>query len=75
MKIIIPMAGTGNRFIKEGYIDPKPLIKLNDKRIIEYILDMFSNDDEIIFICSHFRFPNCIHSTSYGRWFWILCLL
>ena len=58
MKIIIPMAGTGNRFIKSGYTYPKPLIKLNGKRIIEYILDMFSDDDEIIFICNDVHLEN-----------------
>jgi NDP-sugar pyrophosphorylase family protein len=52
MKIIIPMAGTGNRFVQSGYKDPKPLIRVNGKRIIEYILDMFSEEDEIVFICN-----------------------
>jgi NDP-sugar pyrophosphorylase family protein len=52
MKVIIPMAGSGNRFVKNGYKDPKPLIRVAGKRIIEYILDMFTSDDEIIFICN-----------------------
>jgi NDP-sugar pyrophosphorylase family protein len=52
MKIIIPMAGSGNRFVERGYKDPKPLIKVNSKRIIEYILDMFNEGDEIVFICN-----------------------
>lgn len=51
MKVIIPMAGTGNRFVKAGYSDPKPLIKVNGKRIIEYILEMF-DEEEVIFICN-----------------------
>ena len=46
------MAGLGDRFISKGYIDPKPLIKVNNRRIIEYILDMFPNEDEYIFICN-----------------------
>lgn len=46
------MAGIGNRFIQNGYKDPKPLIKVNGKRIIEYVLDMFNKNDEIIFICN-----------------------
>ncbi len=58
MKIIIPMAGIGNRFIEAGYIDPKPLIKVNNKKIIEYIIDMFSDDDEIIFICNNMHLKN-----------------
>jgi NDP-sugar pyrophosphorylase family protein len=53
MKIIIPMAGTGDRFVRAGYTDPKPLIKVNGKRIIEYIYSMFSSEeDEIVFICN-----------------------
>jgi len=52
MKIIIPMAGTGNRFVEKGYKDPKPLIRVNGKRIIEYILEMFDDTDEFVFICN-----------------------
>jgi len=52
MKVIIPMAGMGDRFAQRGYKDPKPLIKVGDKRIIEYILDLFSKEDEIVFICN-----------------------
>lgn len=52
MKVIIPMAGMGDRFVQRGYKDPKPLIKAGDKRIIEYILDLFSEEDEIVFICN-----------------------
>jgi len=52
MKIVIPMAGSGNRFVQSGYTEPKPLIKVNGKRIIEYILDMFSEEDDIVFICN-----------------------
>lgn len=58
MKIIVPMAGTGDRFIKAGYKDPKPLIKVNEKRIIEYILDIFSKNDEFIFICNKAHVEN-----------------
>lgn len=52
MKIVIPMAGTGDRFVRAGYSDPKPLIRVNGKRIIEYILDMFNDEDEFVFICN-----------------------
>jgi NDP-sugar pyrophosphorylase family protein len=53
MKIVIPMAGTGNRFVEKGYTDPKPLIKVNGKMIIDYILDMFDREnDEFVFICN-----------------------
>lgn len=58
MKIIIPMAGTGNRFVEKGYIDPKPLIKVGGKRIIEYILELFDKNDEILFICNEEHLKN-----------------
>jgi len=53
MDIIIPMAGSGNRFISEGYSEPKPLIKVGGKSIIEYVCDMYDRDnDNFIFICN-----------------------
>jgi len=60
MKIIIPMAGSGNRFIEKGYKEPKPLIKVGGKLIIEHILSMFSDEDDIIFICNdtHIKHTN-----------------
>lgn len=53
MKIIVPMAGFGDRFKNAGYENPKPFIKISGKRIIEYILEMFDvKNDDIIFICN-----------------------
>lgn len=53
MRVIVPMAGTGDRFIRAGYTDPKPLIKVGGKRIIEYICEMFdTKNDEFVFICN-----------------------
>jgi NDP-sugar pyrophosphorylase family protein len=52
MKIVIPMAGTGDRFVRAGYTDPKPLIKVGGKRIIQYIYEMFDPSDEFVFICN-----------------------
>jgi len=53
MKIVIPMAGTGNRFVEAGYVDPKPLITVNGKRIIEYICSMFDvENDDFVFVCN-----------------------
>jgi len=39
MNIIIPLGGKGERFSKNGYTQPKPLIQIFDKCIIEYVLD------------------------------------
>jgi NDP-sugar pyrophosphorylase family protein len=52
MKIIIPMSGIGKRFVDEGYIDPKPLIMVEEKPIIEHIVNLFDKNDEFIFICN-----------------------
>lgn len=54
MKIIIPMSGLGSRFVAAGYKDPKPLIKVNGRAIIDWVVSMFPDDhekNEFIFIC------------------------
>lgn len=33
LHVIMPMAGEGSRFLKEGWTTPKPLIKLNEKEL------------------------------------------
>lgn len=62
MRVIIPMAGSGQRFVDDGYIDPKPLIKIHDinskRRIIEHVLDMFDPNDEFVFICNDIHYMN-----------------
>ena len=35
MKILIPMAGEGSRFAKEGFTFPKPLIDVEGKPMIQ----------------------------------------
>jgi dTDP-glucose pyrophosphorylase len=52
MNIIIPLGGRGERFSKMGYIQPKPLIPIFEKCMIEYVLDnlTISNDDNIFII-------------------------
>ena len=52
MKIIIPMSGIGVRFIKAGYINPKPLVKINEKIIIEHVINLFPDEEDFIFICN-----------------------
>lgn len=51
MNIVILMSGTGSRFADKGYKDIKPLIKVFNKPIIEYIIAKFSKDDHFIFVC------------------------
>ena len=53
MQIIIPMSGSGQRFLDAGYNIPKSLIEVDSKPIIGHVIDMFNADsDKFIFICS-----------------------
>jgi NDP-sugar pyrophosphorylase family protein len=52
VQIIIPMSGFGERFRKAGYNTPKPLIEVDGKPIIQYIVEMFSKEDDFIFVCN-----------------------
>jgi len=58
MQIIIPMAGQGARFLEKGYQDIKPLIKVGDKPMIEYIIRMFPGETNFLFICSQAHLDN-----------------
>jgi NDP-sugar pyrophosphorylase family protein len=51
MKVIIPMSGAGSRFVDAGYKDLKPLIKVNGKPIIEWVVSMFPGAEDFTFIC------------------------
>jgi NDP-sugar pyrophosphorylase family protein len=50
MKILIPMAGEGSRFAKEGYTFPKPLIDVEGKPMIQRIVENLDFDAEYIFL-------------------------
>jgi len=50
MKVLIPMAGEGSRFIKEGYTFPKPLIDVNGKPMIQTVVQNLDFDCEYIFL-------------------------
>ena len=50
MKILIPMAGEGSRFSKEGYTFPKPLISVNGKPMIQAVVENLDFDCEYIFL-------------------------
>ncbi len=52
MHIIIPMSGIGKRFIDAGYKDPKPLIVVDGKPIIEHVCNLFPNENKFTFICN-----------------------
>jgi dTDP-glucose pyrophosphorylase len=50
MNIVIPKAGRGERFKKDGYIKPKPLINFRGKSMIEYAVESLGIDGNFIFI-------------------------
>lgn len=50
MKILIPMAGEGSRFAKEGYTFPKPLIDVNGKPMIQVVIENLDFDATYIFL-------------------------
>lgn len=52
MNIIIPLGGKGERFSKNGYTQPKPLIPIFDKCMIEYVIDnlTITNNDKLFII-------------------------
>lgn len=52
MHIIIPMSGLGQRFIDAGFEDPKPLIMVDGKPIIEHVCNLFPGEDKFTFICN-----------------------
>ena len=63
--VVIPMAGEGSRFAKNGYTFPKPLIDVNGKPMIQTVIDNLSmgNSAKFIFICrkEHVEKYNLIH--------------
>jgi len=50
MKILIPMAGEGSRFVKEGFTFPKPLIDVNGKPMIQRVVENLDFNCEYIFL-------------------------
>ena len=69
---LIPLAGLGSRFTKEGYVDPKPLISVSGKPMIVQAANYLPKAAQNIFICLeehmknyplenaiHTEYPNC----------------
>tara|TARA_B100001564_G_scaffold300877_1_gene268002 strand:- start:143 stop:892 length:750 start_codon:yes stop_codon:yes gene_type:complete len=48
---VIPLAGEGRRFVEEGYLTPKPLIKINDTPMVINAAKCLPDADLWIFIC------------------------
>lgn len=58
MHIIIPMSGLGKRFINAGYKDPKPLISVDGKPIIEHVVNLFPGETKFTFVCNEEHIRN-----------------
>lgn len=52
MQIVIPMAGSGQRFRNVGYKEIKPLIQIEGKPMIEHVINLFPDEHDFVFICS-----------------------
>lgn len=50
MNIVIPMAGAGSRFAKNGYIVPKPFIDVNGKPMIQVAIESLNVKGQYIFV-------------------------
>ena len=57
MNIVIPMAGLGSRFARAGVNEPKPLIEVLGKTLIEHSVDSFNVEGRFIFITREFDNP------------------
>ena len=50
LNILIPMAGKGSRFADAGYTFPKPLIEIQGKPMIQWVINSLNIDANYIFI-------------------------
>jgi NDP-sugar pyrophosphorylase family protein len=48
---LIPLAGAGSRFAKEGYVDPKPLIPVSGKPMVVQAASSLPDGEKYIFVC------------------------
>ena len=50
LNVLIPMAGAGKRFQDAGYIFPKPIIEINKKPMIQWVIESLNVKANYIFI-------------------------
>ena len=74
MKIVIPMAGKGSRFLedahlKEEYTKPKPLINIKGKPMIAWAIESLSkfktSPQDLIFISPDDNILTILHHEGY----------
>jgi dTDP-glucose pyrophosphorylase len=64
---LLPMAGLGSRFSKEGYVDPKPFIKVNGKNMLDQAIRCLPKTKDIVYGC----LKGHKNSAPSGRVVWI----
>ena len=73
MKILIPMAGEGSRFAKEGYTFPKPLVDVGGIPMIQAVVQNLDFDAEYIFLVrqehlsKYEGLPDTLHRITNGN--------
>ena len=55
MNILIPMAGAGQRFEKAGYTFPKPIIEIENKPMIQWVVESLNIEGNYIFIIQNIK--------------------
>lgn len=50
LNVLIPMAGAGSRFAQAGYTFPKPLIQVNNKPMIQVVVENLQLEANFIFV-------------------------
>ncbi|MCY4524251.1 MAG: sugar phosphate nucleotidyltransferase [Halobacteriovoraceae bacterium] len=66
--IVIPMAGAGSRFLKQGYKTPKPFIEFKGRMMIEHVLQgVYLKKTQYILIIPkifEIKYKKCLHTIS-----------
>lgn len=58
LQVVIPMTGYGSRFKAAGYEKLKPFIKVGSKTMIEWVISMYPEGTEFVFICRENHYYN-----------------
>lgn len=56
--VLIPMAGAGSRFKQQGYKLPKPLIDVNGKPMIQWVVENLNIDGNYVFVVQKDHYEN-----------------
>jgi dTDP-glucose pyrophosphorylase len=74
INVLFPLAGKSNFFPENKYPFPKPLIEINDKMMIEIVIENYKNINEVNFIfvisendCKKFHLDNTLNLLTDGN--------